>query len=314
MSLLGNSTDLYVRKYSDVITAELQQVGSRLENTVMIEAEDMAERKSFRRGGAIEAPLEINARFTPITMGQATYENRIVSPVTIAKVVGIDDLDLKRGANPTSFVVEQVVNSMLRQKDAVIFNAFGASAAVERAGSTTTQAFLSGNTIAVNDNSFPGRITAVSGNTGLTEAKLRNALQLLMTNYVSPSDEEVFVIASAKQIANLQADITALGQSRVDFLSTTPLKIRGLVPSLDGYMGLHFIQYEGLADAANLSGGNQYAYVYSKSAVQLGMWGGLRVDVSPNKAMYGFPLQVYADMTLGAVRMDEKKMVRILCA
>ncbi len=310
MALAGNELDLYVRKYTDMIEHELQQHGSVLENAVTLESGVMGERTYFNRIGAVDSIEELSSRFDPITLDQASFERRFVTPQTLHKALGLDKLDLIRMAgSPQSDIVTAMVDGMGRKKDSVLLAAFGASALREVAGSSSNIAFTAGNTIAQDTNTY----TSLTSDTALHEGKLQLAIRILQGNHVDMGRDEVFVIATAKQLANLRNRVLTLGYGRKDFFNKTPLTIPGLDQGLDGLFGCRFIAFEQLADTDQLVGGDEYAYVLVRSAVKLGVWEPLSVRVSEREDLKGAPLQMVTRMSLGAVRMDEKKIVRIEC-
>lgn len=311
MAITGNQVDLYQRKYSDLIEHELQQKGSVLEAVVTQEAGVMGERMYINRIGASDTAAEHTQRWADVEPSESTFERRYLTPINVHDAKFVDELDLVRGANPTSQVVQQVVMGMGRQKDRIIFNAFGGSAAREVAGASSAATFLSANTIAVNDNGFGTAYT--TDTTPLHEGKLNKAVQLLSSQYVNANDSEIFVVGSANQLTRLRARLVQVGYGRKDYMDKAPLTIPGLDMSLDGYLGLRFVIYNGLADAANLTGGDEYVYVMAKDAIRTGVWKELSVKVTPREDKVGTPIQIAAYMSMGAVRMDENKIVRIVC-
>jgi hypothetical protein len=310
MALTGNPIDLYQRKYSDLILHELQQQGSVLEGCVSIEPA-MGERTYINRIGASDTAAEVTSRFADIVPDMASFERRFITPRTISDAKFVDHTDLVRGSNPTSDIVKAVVMGMGRKKDALIFSAFGSAASREVAGVAGTVSFTSGNTIAVDDNTFAA--STLSGNTGLHEGKLSAAINILEGNYVSAADEDIFVIGTSLQLTKLVTRLESLGELRRDMLGDNSLKIPGLFESLGNYRGLKFIKYEPLKDAANLVSSNQYVYVMAKSAIKLGIWNEASVKLTVREDKQGFPVQIYAMMDIGAVRMDEAKIVRLIC-
>ena len=78
--------------------------------------------------------------------------------------------------------------------------------------------------------------------------------------------------------------------------------------TVDHFMGFTFIQTERVGN----DGTNDQVIAYTKSGLALGMGEEPRVEVGPNPGKR-FSLQIYAEMSLGAVRTEEAKVVQILC-
>lgn len=311
MALTGNELDLYVKQYTDSIEHVLQQKGSRLEQLVTVEPGVMGERRYFNRIDAAPNPTEHTTRFAPIEPAQMNFERRAVTPITIQEAQWVDHFDLVRmGSTPIPEIVEAVAMSMARQRDRVILNALGGTALREVAGAASNATFDSNNTISVSTNTYV--YDSTTGDTGLNEGKLTNAIKKLQEAHVDLS-EGISVIASAKQLTELRTRMAKLGVARNDFVNKAGMTMRGADESVNGFLGLNYIHYEELADSAQLTSGDEYVYVFPKSAIKLGVWEPLRIDVSERTEYQGYPMRVYAMETLGAVRMDEAKVVRIVC-
>jgi hypothetical protein len=89
-----------------------------------------------------------------------------------------------------------------------------------------------------------------------------------------------------------------------------PLTVPGLDKGLDGLFGMRFIASERLGvDGSS----DQYAYVFPKSALKLAIYKDLGVDVHKRYDKASNPTEITANLGVGAVRMFEEKVVRILC-
>ena len=51
--------------------------------------------------------------------------------------------------------------------------------------------------------------------------------------------------------------------------------------------------------------------MWLKSGMGLGVWGDIMTDVSQRKDLTSLPWQVYVKLTIGATRLEEKKVVKI---
>ena len=304
MAYTGNELDFYKRKFNDMITHELQQAGSKLEAVVTVE-EAMGERTSFDKMGAVEA-AEHNARFEEIAISRISAERRLLTPTTIVGAKHVSDLDIIRAANnPQSDVVKAITMALARKKDDIIIAAAVGTAMREVAGSASNAAFDTTNSRVAD--TFIGFSDLSAGSVMLHEGKLQEAARKLQAAEV---EEQLFVIANANQLANLRYRAAKLGWTRTDFLGKQALTIPGLEESLDGFLGMRFIRSERVPQVTS----KDNVLVLPKSAIKMGQWSPLRVDVRELHNYQGFPIQVYADETIGAVRMDEAKVISILNA
>jgi hypothetical protein len=306
MALGGGFQDHYVRMFRDGLEHELQQKGSKLRALVTVEA-GMGERTYFDKIG-VATSYTRTTRYEDKQIGNNTFERRLVTPTLLESNYIIDELDLVRYANsPENDVVRAMTMELGRQIDDVIINALGGTAGRELNGASSNVAFdTSNNQIAVNTNTY----TSLTGDTALHEGKLLLAKRILQTNHIDLDMEDIFVVASAKQMANLMARMKDTGIGRQDFLNMMPLTVPGLDRGLDGLFGMRFIASERLGvDGSS----DQYAYVFPKSALKLAIYKDLGVDIHKRYDKASNPTEITANLALGAVRMFEEKVVRILC-
>ena len=304
MAYTGNEIDFYKRKFNDMITHQLQQDGSKLEAVVTIE-DAMGERTSFDKMGSGEA-AEHTARFEEIAISRISAERRLLTPTTIFDARHVSDLDIIRAANnPQSDVVKAITMALARKKDDIIIAAAVGTAMREVEGSASNVTFDTSNSRVAD--TFIGYSDLSAGSTMLHEGKLQEAARKLQAAEV---EEPLFVIANANQLANLRYRAAKLGWTRTDFLGKQALTIPGLDEALDGFLGMRFIRSERVPQVSS----KDNVLVLPKSAIKMGQWKALRVDVREKHDHVGFPLQVYADETIGAVRMDELKIISVLNA
>jgi hypothetical protein len=186
--------------------------------------------------------------------------------------------------DPTSSYAQAQAFALGRAMDDVIISA--ATGVAYTGASGTTQTSLS-NTIA-------------AGGTGMTLAKLREAKYILDNADVDPSLPRIIVI-SPKQLQDMLA-ITEVQSADYN-------TIRALVSGdVNTYMGFQFVTSTRLAK----SGSDRTCFVYAIDGILLAMAKDLtvRVDERPDKS---YAHQVYACMSLGATRMEEEKVVSIIC-
>ena len=138
---------------------------------------------------------------------------------------------------------------------------------------------------------------------GLTIAKLLAAKKILDDNDVDPSLKR-FIVCGPQQVSDL------LGTTQVtssDF-NTVKALAQGDISS---YLGFEFIMSTRLnKDATHTS--DRLVFGYTEDAVKLGIGKDISAKIS-ERADKSYSTQVYYCMSLGAVRMEEKKIVQIPC-
>jgi hypothetical protein len=141
--------------------------------------------------------------------------------------------------------------------------------------------------------------TGTAANSGLTVAKLRRAKFILDANEVDEEEDRIMVV-SAKQLQDLLRTVEVTSQ---DYNT-----VRALVDgNINTFMGFKFRRTQLLP----LSTTVRSCYAYVKSGVVLAERGlKTYMDVRPDLS---HSLQIRSVASLGAVRMEEKKVVEIAC-
>ena len=122
---------------------------------------------------------------------------------------------------------------------------------------------------------------------------------------VDPDEEKFFVVGSAQVAAML--GITSI--TSADFNSVKTL-VEGEVAS---FMGFKFIRSERLPlNRVNASSNERSCFAYVKSAIGLSVGMDIETRVSEREDK-NYSTQVYAQMSFGATRIEEEKIVEILC-
>ncbi len=310
MALTGSYGDLYIRQYTDLIEHEMQQNGSVLRGLVTLEPGLMGERRYFPKLGK-STSYEITGRSQAVQVQDATFERRFVTPRAIEAVHRIEMLDVIRyQSSPDAELVSSMAQELGRQIDAIIISAMAGSAGRELDGTSSAASFDSNNTIAVNTNTFQAGSTAMTGDTGLHEGKLINMKRRLLTNYALRPGDELFVIAPAIQLAGLHQRVL-LNPGAGFFQKNLPDVHHPMLDlGLDGFLGARYIQFE---DTGVDGSSDQYVYMFLRKSVKLGFWQDVKFTQSIIDTAAGDPVQFKANMALGAVRMWEEGIMRVLC-
>jgi len=290
-----NLANHYAQQFATNIELLLQQKGSKLRGLVT-EAPYMGEQASpVDQIGAISMQPVVG-RFEPIGRVDADTDRRWVLPSDFDLNQLVDSFDkLRLLQDPTSKFVENAMNAAGRQIDDLIIDAFFGTAKTGKSGSTNTS-FLSANQVAVN--------FGASANTGLTVAKLRQARKILMANEVEMDSDPITVVATATQMDNLLAEAQIIS---LDF-NEKPVLMDG---KIQRFLGMNFVHCERL----DVDGSSYRRIpVFAKSGMHLGLWNDIKTDVTQRKDLKGHPWQAYVYMSMGATRLEEKKIIEIKCA
>lgn len=288
-------TTAFVNQYHANITLALQQMDTRFRGAVRVETMN-AEYDYFDQIGATTALLR-TTRHGDTQYVDTPHTRRRCSLAFYEWADLIDKEDkVQMLSDPTSAYVQNAAAAMFRAMDDVIITAFDGTAYTGKAGGTST-VFDSNNVVAVTVGDTVNGSTAC----GLNVAKLRAAAKILNANEVPK--EERYIAISAKQLDNL------LGTTEVT--SADYNNVKALVNgSVDSFMGFKFIPSERMGVDSSTY---RKVMCWHKNGLLLGVGRDVeaRVDQLPTK---GYSTQVYVSMGLGAVRMDEKMCVTILCS
>lgn len=275
-----------VQQYKQNIIMLSQQRGSRLAPTVRVDADIVGKRCFFDRIGSTEAQLMTSRHAdTPLMNTSHSRRSAVMKDYNWADLV--DNVDkLKLINDPTSPYAINAMWAFGRQKDDTIITALGGTAETGEAGAGS-QALPSGQKIA-------------NGSADLTLAKLIEAKTKLMAAEV---DEMVplFLVVGSEQIAALLNDSTLTSS---DFNVVKAL-VKG---DIDTFMGFKFIRSERLSVTSSI----RLCYAYAQTAVGLGLPSDISVDIGPRRDKNN-SMQVYVEMSLGAVRLEDEQVVEIAC-
>lgn len=279
-------TTAFVNQFSSNIQMLSQQMGSLLRNAVDVETVN-GEKAFFDQVGSAAAVLR-TTRHADTPLIDTPHSRRMVTMSDYEYADLIDDQDKVRLlVDPTSTYARAAAAAMGRAMDDVIISAALGTALTGKDGTTSTP-FDSNNQIVVNA-------------AGLTLAKLLEAKEILDSNDVDPSIPR-YIAVSPKQITNLLDD--------PEVTSADYNTVRALVKGeLDTYVGFKFITTNRLpVDGSN----DRRVFAWAMDGIKLavGKEPTARIDERADKS---YATQVYYCMSIGATRMEEAKVVEILC-
>ena len=283
-------TTSFVEQYSSNVAMLSQQMGSKLRSSVDVE-KVTGKNAFFDQVGVTAAQLR-TSRHGDTPQIDTPHSRRRLSLADYEWADLVDDVDKVRMlVDPTSSYARAAAAAMNRAMDDVIITAFNASASTGVAGGDST-ALPSGQKTATSDQSD-----------GLTITKLLAAKKILDNNDVDPSLKR-YIVCGPQQISDL------LGTTQVtsaDFNSVRALA----TGAVNSFMGFEFIMSTRLnMDATNTT--DRLIFAYTEDAIKLGIGKDISAKIS-ERADKSYSTQVYYGMSLGAVRMEEEKVVQIPC-
>jgi len=283
-------TTSFVEQYSSNVTMLSQQMGSKLRGSV--DVENINGKNAFFDQVGVTAAQIRTSRHGDTPQIDTPHSRRRLSLADYEWADLVDDVDKVRMlVDPTSSYAKAAAAAMNRSIDDVIITAMNASANTGVAGGTSTD-LPSTQKTATSDQSD-----------GLTIAKLLSAKKIMDNNDVDPSLKR-YIVCGPQQISDLlgTTSVTSADFNTVRALSTG---------EVNSFLGFEFIMSTRLnKDATNTT--DRLVFAYTEDAIKLGIGKDIAAKIS-ERADKSYSTQVYYCMSLGAVRMEEKKVVQIPC-
>ena len=278
-------TTAFVQQFGSNVELLSQQMGSRLRSAVSEESVT-GEKAFFDQIGSTSAQKRTSRHGdTPIM--ETPHSRRMVTMDEYEWADLIDSADKVRLlADPTSAYARSAANAMGRSMDDVIIAAATGSASTGKSGSTST-ALPAGNIVA-------------HGSADMTVAKLLSAKKILDEADVDPSIKRYIVVAPAQIEALL--GITSVTSS--DF-NTVKALAQG---EINSFLGFEFITSTRLAVASDI----RTCFAWAEDGIKMGVGKDI-VSKIDERADKSYSTQVYYCAQFGATRMEEDKVVSILC-
>jgi hypothetical protein len=280
-------TTAFVSQFSSNIQMLSQQMGSLLRNAVDVETVT-GEKAFFDQVGSAAAVLR-TSRHADTPLIETPHSRRMVTMSDYEYADLIDDQDKVRLlVDPTSTYSRAAAAAMGRAMDDAIIAAALGTALTGKDGSTSTAFATSTNQIA-------------AGATGLTLAKLISAKEILDAGDVDPSIPR-YIVVSPKQITNLLNSTTVTSS---DFNTVKALAMG----EINSFVGFNFIVSNRLGVDGSAAR-RVIAFAGDGIKLAIGREPVARIDERADKS---YATQIYYAMTLGSTRMEEKKVVEVLC-
>lgn len=279
----------FVQQYKTNVEMLLQQRGSKLRTAVMSDSYTGKAGKAVEQLGPVTAQKR-TTRHADTPLISTPHDARWVFPTDYEWADLVDDQDkLRMLVDPSSAYAINGAMALGRAiDDEIVVAAFG-DAKTGEDGTTVTPFDTANQQVAV----------AASG---MSIAKLRAAKEILMSNEVDIDNEMLYVTLSAKQHDDLLGETQAVS---LDF-NTKPVLVDG---KISGFMGFNFIHTERMGVDGS---GHRRNIAWAKSGLHLGVWNDITTRIG-ERADKSHATQVYVKGTFGATRVEEGKVVEILC-
>jgi len=280
-------TEAFVKQYRNNIITLSQQKGSKLRDTVRVETGVTGTGMFFERLGATAA-VERVARHADTPLVSTPHSRRYATLVPYEWADLIDDADKVRMLiDPQSEYVTNGVNAMGRAIDDIIIAAMWGSAYGGAAGTTVI--------------AWPAA-QQIAGATNLTLAKITNAKRLIDAADVDPDEPRYLAYTPAM----MEYLLTSVAEVKSSDYNTVKALMQG---EINTFMGFTWIMSTRLPVGTG-GAGYHSAFAWAKSAVGLAIGAEIitSIDKRPDKSN---STQVYISMDLGAVRLEEEKIVEI---
>ena len=289
-------TTAFTKQFKDNIRLLSQQEGSMLEMAVDVENDLTGDAFFFEQMGSVEA-RDKTVRFQESPQMDTPHRRRMVTPNDADWGDFIDKIDkVKMLISPESKYIKQSIYAMGRKIDDHIIAAATGTAMTGKNGATPI--------VLPSTQKLNVTVGGSGSSTGMNVAKLIAAKSLFGKNEVNikAPDNKLYFVHSQQQLD----DLLAVTQTT----STDYAAIKALVNGeITYFMGFEFINIERLG----LDGDDiRTCFAFAKSGIGLGKWADIQTEVG-KRSDRSYAWYAYTCMSVGATRLEEKKVVEIPC-
>jgi hypothetical protein len=279
-------TEAFVQQFSANFVHLSQQTESRLGSRVRLEPNIVGDSKKINRIGSTSAQKK-TTRHGDTPLIETAHSTRWIDLDDYEWADLVDELDKKKMlASPESEYLKAGVAAMNRTKDDVIYDAARGAA---RAASGTV-ALTAAQKIAV-------------AGAGLTKTKIITARKLFRANEADEENgETLYHIFSSEALEDVLGDTTL---TSVDHLAVRMLQEGNLKGK---WAGFEWVPFERADKVTN----DRFLISWAKSGIALGIGAEVMTRLT-ERADKSYALQPYARMSIGAVRVEEAKVVETAC-
>lgn len=269
-----------------------QQTVSKLGDCVNVENVN-TKSEFFDRVGGIRMVARTSRHqdtaFTPLTYSRRRVD---ISDYEVSDLIDGEDI-LKALVNPQSATIQKFIEAGNINKDRIIISAL------------LNSAVATDSNFAVSNISLPNGQKIVNGASNLTTAKIKTATTILMNNDVDLATEEVYLACNANMYRKLLNSAEFINK---DYKLGAPTE--NTIRTLNEFMGINIriVSKEVLPKTGNIGS----AVLFTKSSIRLAINNMFSTKVLED-ATKGGSLRVIGKQSLGAVRMEEERVVQIDC-
>lgn len=287
----------FVKQFEATVRLLSQQKGTKLSDAVM--QKPITGEEFFVEQLGATAPVELKDRHgdSPIVSTPHHRRRGTVKDFVWGDMIDKED-EVRMLIDPASSYVRNASYGMGRTKDDVIIGAFDTTARVGKDG-TTTRALPDKQKIATDE------ITE-STHTGLTWEKLLLARTIMEDNDVDLDDPEnqLFILCTPHDVEALlhQTEVKSADYNTVKAL------VQGTVDSYMGFTFKRLSRNRVLTDAND----DRRVIAWAKSGMVMGIGADVETNIA-KRSDKNFNWYAHMKMTIGAARLEEEKVVQILC-
>jgi hypothetical protein len=289
---MGDISTAFVKQFGSNLDFLVQQKGSMLRNAVRIET--VVGEEAYFDQLASTAAQKKTTRNSDTPLIKSDHRRRRVTMYDYEWADLIDKEDkLKMLLDPQSDYAINAAWALGRSIDDAIIECFSNTAYTGKAGGTATN--------------FPAANIVSGGATRLTLQKLLDAKAILDSADVDPSEER-FIAVTGTQLT----DLLNISEIKDADFNTVRALVRGEV---DTFLGFKFIVCNRISfpyGLTSVAANFRSIPVWARSGVVLAMGKDINTQIT-QRADKSYANQVYASMSIGATRMEEAKIVQILC-
>lgn len=286
-------TTAFVEQYSANVQALVQQKGSKLRG--LVSSETIRGKNAFFDQIGSVAAVKKTSRHSDTPQMDTPHKRRRLALDTYHWADLIDNDDkVKMLIDPTSEYANAAAWAMGRAIDEAIVDAAFGTAAAGETGSESV--------------SFDSNmIVDSSGTNGFTFDKLREVKCLLDAN--DAPAENRYIVLTSYQLDNLLSETKVTSS---DYASAKAL-VRG---EIDEFMGFKFINLNGKRGDGSMilpiTSTSRHCLAFQMDGIKLGIGEDVvgKITERDDKC---FATQVYYEMAIGAVRMQEELVVKVNC-
>lgn len=294
---------LFTQQYTSAVELLLQQNGPRLRGMVTEGSYTGESANPVDQVGQVK-PVRDRPRNSDTPLLSVPTDRRWVYPHDYEAADLIDQQDKLRTIDEMDNPYVQAGTLAVARAidDEILLATFG-TAQTGKTGSTATT-FPGGQSIAAN--------FGAAANTGLTVVKLRKARQLLISAGADWMADPICCAVTSLDHDGLLAETQVINSDYNGGSPSAAVLVDGIV---DRFLGVNFkiVEFTDTVYSAQATMGTATRQIplWVKSGMHLGVWGDIqsRIDERADKS---YATQWYVKATVGATRLQEKKVVQIL--